>query len=64
MEREKRKRKTDGRVWEEKRGLRAGGEREKEREKLRNRTRLEFGWIYQVLIIRIQHDMERGDQER
>ena len=32
MEREKRKRKTDGRVWEEKRGLRAGGEREKERE--------------------------------
>ena len=55
----------EGRVWEEKRGLRAGGEggREREREQ-RNRTRLEFGWIYQVLIIRIQHDMERGDQER
>ena len=40
-----------------------GGRREREREQ-RNRTRLEFGWIYQVLIIRIQHDMERGDQER
>ena len=33
MEREKRKRKTDGRVWEEKRGLRAGGEREKARQR-------------------------------